>query len=202
MAKVKFTKTALKQQRDALRQFQRFLPTLQLKKQQLQLEMRSCLERIEANRKREDETKRSLDSWSKLLGDSEAVAGLSKKIAVKNVETSRLNIAGVDVPVFEKVIFQPAGTDLYRSDPWVDDAIEALEKIVSIREERRIIREQYDRIAGELRITTQRVNLFEKVKIPECLQNIRAIQIYIGDMSTAAVARSKIAKKKLQETAA
>ena len=40
MPKVKLTKTALKQERDSLKQFQRFLPTLQLKKQQLQLEMR------------------------------------------------------------------------------------------------------------------------------------------------------------------
>ena len=53
MAKVKLTKTALKQQRDDLKQFQRFLPTLQLKKQQLQMEMRSCLERIRSNEVRE-----------------------------------------------------------------------------------------------------------------------------------------------------
>ena len=53
-----------------------------------------------------------------------------------------------------------------------------------------------------MRVTTQRVNLFEKVKIPECKENIRTIQIYLGDMDTSAVARSKIAKKKLQETAA
>ena len=37
MAKVKLTKTALKQERDALKQYERFLPTLQLKKQQLLL---------------------------------------------------------------------------------------------------------------------------------------------------------------------
>ena len=50
--------------------------------------------------------------------------------------------------------------------------------------------------------TTQRVNLFEKVKIPECMENIRKIQIYLGDATTAAVVRSKIAKRKMQEAAA
>ena len=63
------------------------------------------------------------------------------------------------------------------------------------------MQEQYDLIANELRVTTQRVNLFEKVKIPECSENIRVIQIYLGDQQTAAVGRSKIAKRKMQTAA-
>ena len=68
MAKVKLTKTALKKERDSLKQFQRFLPTLQLKKQQLQLEMRECLNRIEFNERRERESKAKLSSWLALFG--------------------------------------------------------------------------------------------------------------------------------------
>jgi V/A-type H+-transporting ATPase subunit D len=49
-----------------------------------------------------------------------------------------------------------------------------------------------------LRIVTQRVNLFEKVKIPESKENIRRINIYIGDQQTNSVGRSKIAKKKCE----
>ena len=78
----------------------------------------------------------------------------------------------------------------------------AVKKIVELRIEREIIRRQFALIQQELRVTTQRVNLFEKVKIPECRENIRTIQIYLGDMDTSSVARSKIAKKKLQEAVA
>lgn len=202
MPKVKLTKTALKQERDSLKQFQRFLPTLQLKKQQLQMEMRTCLDRIEKNRQFEQETKNALAAWTELFGDPEAVEKIKRNLSVSRVETGVQNIAGVDVPVFRKVIFDAKPFDLYADDPWLDDAAESVKKIVSIQEEREIIRRQYDLIADELRVTTQRVNLFEKVKIPECKENIRAIQIYLGDMDTAAVARSKIAKKKLQETVA
>lgn len=202
MPKVKLTKTALKQERDSLKQFQRFLPTLQLKKQQLQMEMRTCLDRIEKNRQFEQETKNALAAWTELFGDPEAVEKIKRNLSVSRVETSVQNIAGVDVPVFREVIFDAKPFDLYADDPWLDDAAESVKKIVSIQEEREIIRRQYDLIADELRVTTQRVNLFEKVKIPECKENIRAIQIYLGDMDTAAVARSKIAKKKLQETVA
>ena len=69
MAKIKLTKTELKNQRDALKQYTRFLPTLQLKKQQLQLEMRLCLERIAENEKRETASREQLHSWLALFGD-------------------------------------------------------------------------------------------------------------------------------------
>ena len=53
-------------------------------------------------------------------------------------------------------------------------------------------------LAKELRITTQRVNLFEKVKIPECKNNIRIIRIYLGDQQANAVGVSKVAKHKVE----
>ena len=166
------------------------------------MEMRTCLDRIEKNRQFEQATKNALAAWTELFGDPEAVEKIRRNLSVSRVETGVQNIAGVDVPVFREVVFDAKPFDLYADDPWLDDAAESVKKIVSIQEEREIIRRQYDLIADELRVTTQRVNLFEKVKIPECKENIRAIQIYLGDMDTAAVARSKIAKKKLQETVA
>ena len=50
MAKIKYTKTEQKHQQDSLKQFLRFLPTLQLKKQQLQQEVRISVEKLSANR--------------------------------------------------------------------------------------------------------------------------------------------------------
>lgn len=202
MPKIKLTKTALKQQRDSLKQFQRFLPTLQLKKQQLQMEMRSCMERIRENERLEKEMKDSLGSWLALFGDPSATDKISALLSIERLVTGRLNIAGVDVPVFKELLFSVKPYSLFSEEPWLDDAIEAVKRIIGIQAEREVIREQHRLISQELRVTTQRVNLFEKVKIPESKENIRVIQIYLGDMDTAAVGRSKIAKRKLQETAA
>ena len=55
MAKVKLTKTELKAQSDALKRFQRFLPMLQLKKQQLQSEIAGIIAKAEAVSAREQE---------------------------------------------------------------------------------------------------------------------------------------------------
>lgn len=199
MAKVKLTKTELKKQRDALKQYTRFLPTLQLKKQQLQLEMRLCLERIEENEKQEEASKQTLASWSALFGDNAVTDRVAAVLKVKQIRTSEMNIAGVEVPVYEGVDFQTIPYDFFVEEPYLDDAVEAIRKIVEIQSQREIIRRQYACIAQELRVTTQRVNLFEKVKIPETKEIIRLINIAIGDADTSAVVRSKIAKKKLQE---
>ena len=202
MGKIKLTKTELKKQRDELKQFMRFLPTLQLKKQQLQLEMRLCLERIAENEKREQESRKNLASWLSLFGSPDVPANVADVLRVENIRTGVMNIAGVEVPVYEGVDFDLAAYDLFEEEPWLDDAVEAVERIVEFQSERDVIRRQYDRIAQELRITTQRVNLFEKVKIPEAKENIRLINIAIGDADTSAVVRSKIVKRKLEEPAA
>ena len=83
----------------------------------------------------------------------------------------------------------------------MDDALDALERMLRLRAERHVLEEQLRLLDDELRVTSQRVNLFEKVKIPEARNNIRVIRIFLGDQQTAAVARSKIAKGKSIEKA-
>ncbi len=202
MPKIKLTKTELKSQRDALKQFTRFLPTLQLKKQQLQVEMRQSQARLRENEAKEKELKSKLDSWVSLFGTDGSVDKLSMLVIKDKVNAGRRNIAGVDVPVFDSVTYSDVKYNLFDEDPWIDSAIEILKEIIAIRAAHVILQEQYRLLSQELRTTTQRVNLFEKVKIPEAKGNIRKIQIYLGDMDTAAVARSKIAKGKSQEVAA
>lgn len=202
MPKIKLTKTELKAQRDALKQFSRFLPTLQLKKQQLQMEIRQSQAKLRENEAREKELKLQLDSWVNLFGTENSLEKLSALVIKEQVHCGTKNIAGVDVPIFDSVSFSNVKYNLFEEDPWIDSAIEVLKEIVTVRTEHEILREQNRLLADELRTTTQRVNLFEKVKIPEAKSNIRKIQIYLGDMDTASVARSKIAKKKSQEVAA
>ncbi|MDD5596713.1 MAG: V-type ATP synthase subunit D [Victivallaceae bacterium] len=199
MAKLKLTKTELKSQQNAFKQFSRFLPTLQLKKQQLQLEMRSSSARLRANEEEQEKTRLSLNAWIALFGDEEGLELLPSLLMLKGVDKSVANIAGINVPVFEKADFEIAEYDLFKRDVWIDDALTMLKTLISQQEAHKILEEQYRLLAKELRTTTQRVNLFEKVKIPECRENMRKIRIYLGDIDTAGVVRSKIAKRKTQE---
>jgi V/A-type H+-transporting ATPase subunit D len=193
MAKVKLTKNALKAERDALKRFQRYLPTLQLKKQQLQMEIRGVQARVEAKRKEEAELLENMASWVKLYAEPFNFAQYLKVVSVRKGEG---NNAGVANPVFDGVEFDRTIPDLFETPVWADAGIRALEQLVSLRLERRVIEEQFRLLSEELRTTNQRVNLFEKVKIPEAKENIRVVRIFLGDQQTAGVARSKIAKNK------
>jgi len=81
----------------------------------------------------------------------------------------------------------------------VDAGLETLRELVALSEEIRVIEQGITVLKHELRITTQRVNLFEKIKIPAAKEAIRLIKISIGDQMTNAVGRSKIAKNKIEE---
>jgi len=193
MAKIKLTKNELKTQRDALKRFQRYLPTLQLKKQQLQMEMRRLDQEIEVKRDEEQEARAKLSSWIQLFSEPVDLAPYAE---LETLRTSTGNIAGVNIPILEDLVFKQAQINLFESDPWTDEGIAVLKQLTRLRVERQILEEQHRLLGEELRTTTQRVNLFEKVKIPEAKENIRVIRIFMGDQQTAAVARSKIAKGK------
>jgi len=193
MAKVKLTKNALKAQRDDLKRFQRYLPTLQLKKQQLQMEIRGLQQRVETKRREEEALLADMEDWIKLFAEP---VEWGKYIKVNAVRVGEGNIAGVAIPVFEGVDFERNTPDLFDTPVWIDSGVRALEQLISLRLERRVIEEQFRLLSEELRTTNQRVNLFEKVKIPEAKENIRVIRIFLGDQQTAGVARSKIAKNK------
>ena len=194
MAKIKLTKTELKAQTDALKRFQRFLPMLQLKKQQLQGEIASIVSQAEAVAARENDVRRSLESWVGLFATGEDL--LSGLVTVKEIKTSTANIAGVEIPVFDGIDTEVRPVDLWATPAWVDDAVAALTDVLALQSERIVLERQRELVAEELRTTSQRVNLFEKVKIPECRENIRVIKIAIGDEQTAAVTRGKIAKSR------
>ena len=194
MAKIKFTKNELKRQKDALKRFLRYLPTLMLKKQQLQMEIRK-VEAQEAELKRNREARyEEIGRWIAVFGEDVAFPEL---LTVKSLDTEVGNIAGVDIPVFQNIEFEQSPYDLFVLPLWVDEAIEKVKDFGTLDAKISILEKQAELLGEELRITSQRVNLFEKVKIPETRENIRMIQIYLGDGQTAAVVRGKIAKKKL-----
>ena len=199
MAKVKLTKTELKAQTDALKRFQRFLPLLVLKKQQLQGEIAGISAKAEETTAKERAVREALNEWVGLFATDESLlAGLVK---VREVRTGTANIAGVAIPTFESVETDVRPVDPWATPAWVDSAVEATTQVLSLQCERAIFEEQRRLVQEELQKTSQRVNLFEKVKIPACKEAIRVIKIALGDEQTAAVTRGKIAKSRVPESA-
>ncbi len=158
------------------------------------------VEALRDEKRREQEAlKKSIESWVGVFGEG---LDLSDYVRIKEVRTGEGNIAGVDIPLFQGVDFETITYDLLILPLWVDTGVEYLKKIITYDIQVEILEEQVRLLGEELRITTQRVNLFEKIKIPETRENIRNINIYLGDQQTAAVVRGKIAKANLVRTQA
>ncbi len=196
MARVKLTKNELKQQKDALKRFRRYLPTLQLKKQQLQRVIRQVEIQMRSKDEQRINLEREIMSWVEVFGED---IDISEFLSIRSLKTDTGNIAGIDIPVFEGIEFDELPYDLFVLPPWVDRGIHAVKRLLALDAEVRILKKQLQLLSVELRITTQRVNLFEKVKIPETRESIRMIRIYLGDQQTAAVVRGKIAKSAIAE---
>jgi len=196
VAKLKKTKTELKSQREALHRYLRFLPTLELKKQQIQAEVRHVEQQLHTAEEHRSAILAALRPWVKLLSGQRDL--LVQAAHLVDLRTTSGNIAGVLVPVFEDVLFDERAVDYYATPPWYEDAMEAVRSLTRLEAERAVLARQRDLLAEELRITSQRVNLFEKVKIPQTRENIRVINIALGDAQTAAVTRAKIAKAKTE----
>lgn len=196
---IKLTKNEQKKQKDALKQYKRYLPTLQLKKKQLQAVIRSVEAEEATVRKEREEKESALDSWIALWAENPLFRdkGIETLVVPGRIECKTENIAGVKVPVFESLEFKSLDYPLEDYPLWVDRGVEALRDIVVLKAKSTVLKRELDALSHELKTTTQRVNLFEKIKIPETESNIKKIGVAIGDASTSAVVRGKIAKKKL-----
>ena len=204
MGAVKLTKNDLKRQKDQLRQFERYLPTLQLKKQQLQMVIMKSAAELEKREKEYFSMIDGLDDWVAVFAENTAFDDgkkIENLVIPDRVVCVVENIAGVFVPVFKELTFREIVYDVADYPLWVDEALVRMREISRCNALLKTLRNQVELLNRELRLTSQRVNLFEKVKIPEAKENIRKIEIYLGDQQTSAVVRGKIAKKKRQGAA-
>lgn len=201
MAKIKLTKNELKKKKDALKMYLRYLPTLQLKKQQLQMEIRGVEARLAQLGAERQALEQKFSSWIAVFSEEDAARAASGLPLLKlaSIRTSLGNIAGVVIPVFDGAEFELGEYDYFKAPLWVDKALELMKQMLGLDAEYEVVERQKGLLAAELRLTTQRVNLFEKVKIPETENDIKRIGIYLGDQQTAQVVRGKISKKKVEE---
>ncbi len=196
MAKIKYTKNELKKQKDNLKRFTRYLPTLELKKKQLLAEIRLIQNRIDNLTIESEQMEKEVTKWVDVFAEN---IDLNEFVQVMEVITDQENIAGIDIPTFVEVVFVDKEYDLYKTPLWVDRAIVVLKEQIERLAELKIAYKQEAILREELRITIQRIKLFEEVKIPEASENIRMIQIFLGDQMTAEVVRGKIAKAKIEK---
>ncbi len=196
MVSLALNKSSLKSQRDQLNTFQRFLPALDLKRQQLSLELKKAEQALLGRRREIDVFSASLEGLLRLIGaDSTDWSGYVK---VRSVKIDERNVLGVKLPRLQAVEFEVEPYPTLATPFWLDALVECVQRIGALRIRKRIDQQCVVRLARAVRQITQRVNLFEKVLIPNARENIHRIEIYLADAERAAIVRSKIVKGKRQ----
>ena len=196
MAEIKFTKTELRVQQLKLERLQKYLPTLQLKKAMLQVEVNLAQVEIEKCIADFAASHETVSKYSSLLTERSA-PDLFSAVKVHQIDIAHENVAGVDIPSFEKIVFEPSNYTLFDTPVWFESAILGLKGLITIREKIKVAEEKKRALEKELREVSIRVNLFEKILIPRAQENIKKIKIFLGDQQLAAVSQAKVAKKKI-----
>lgn len=193
---MKLTKNELREQQIRLSQFEKYLPTLQLKKAMLQVEVNMAVLEIQALRQDFHIEWKKVSEFAPFLLE-EVEVDLEAYASVSHVKKRYENIAGVEIPEFESVVFKDPGYFLFDTPVWTDMALEAFRFMVTIKEKIHVAEEKKRALEKELKDVSIRVNLFEKVLIPRSMENIKKIKVFLGDQFLSSVAQAKVAKKKI-----
>ncbi len=197
MADFKLTKNELRAQQRRLAQLEKYLPTLQLKKAMLQVEVQKARQDIQRLHQELGEIRGRVDASSALLSTRISV-NVEDVTKIVKIDKFYENYAGVEVPFFRGVIFQDVPYSLVETPPWLDSMVVGLRSVAEARVKVNIAEEKKAALERELREVSIRVNLFEKVLIPRAKENIKEIRVFLGDQELAAVSRAKVAKGKIE----
>lgn len=197
MTQIKLSKSSLSLEKKNLRNYQQFLPSLDLKRRKLHIEKNIAVTNLEVIKKNISEKEQFIAKNFPMLADHEIK--LDDLVMIKSIEIKKENIVGVNLPVVNKINFTTKDYDLFNTSHWVDNFISELKTVIELKIRMGIAQQRVELLEKSLQIVTQRTNLFEKVLIPKTVDNIHDIQIFLADNERAAVVRSKIAKKKRQE---
>lgn len=194
MAKFSLSKSSMLREARQLKSFERFLPSLDLKRKQLISERARAREsrgRIESEM---DALQRSVRADLPMLANYEIdLRGLVK---LRQVRIGIENIMGASLPVVESVELEVEQYGYLAKPHWVDIVVKRLSGSLQLHVELEVAKQRQMLLEEAVRKATQRVNLVEKVLIPRSRAHIKKIRIYLSDEERAAVVRSKIAKKK------
>ncbi|MCP4752857.1 MAG: V-type ATP synthase subunit D [Proteobacteria bacterium] len=194
--KFQYNKTYLQQLNKELTVREKALPTLQAKESALRNEVRmikqvvrEMAEEIEEKMEALTETNRFWCEFPPLLSIAEVKVGIK-------------SIAGVKTPYLEELVFEEKPFSLHSSPNWFLSGLVILKAIVELRIKSKLARKKLELLEYARKKTTQKVNLYEKVQIPEYNEAILKIKRYLEDYENLAKSSQKILKAKLEREAA
>lgn len=170
------------------------LPTLKNKESALRLEVKKAKDKVTGaeNELREKITlnSESVELWNEFLPEL---------ITISQVETSAIKIAGISIPVLEKIRFNELKFSVFERPKWFPEGLAFLKEVATIVTQLNFFNQKMILLDHARRKTTQKVNLYEKVQIPGYEDAIRKIKRFLEDEENLSKSAQKIVKKRQQK---
>jgi V/A-type H+-transporting ATPase subunit D len=194
--RIKLNKVSLREQKQKMALYQRFLPALEARKQQFLMQLGVVRKDIRKQENALAQLIADMALWAPLIRDME---GRRKPfIKIRQIRVAMHNVAGLKIPLFEEVVFEDPAYSVFATSYSFEIVLERLREAIRRREKLKILLEQERILADGFRKTSQRINLYEQRLIPECREALRKITVYLQDQQAAAVGVAKVAKRLLE----
>ncbi|WP_281972345.1 V-type ATP synthase subunit D [Ruegeria faecimaris] len=194
MARLQLNKSSLAREQTQLKSYERFLPSLDLKRQQLMAERAKARKNVQYLQ--EEVTRLARQVGEKLPMLAQLGVDLEGLVELKDYRLKKVNVVGVTMPDLDRIEVAVRPYSLLAKPHWVDAVARLLHDMIEARLRVKVAEERVRIFDKSVATITQRVNLFEKVLIPRARANIKKIRIYLSDEQMQSVVRSKISKRK------
>lgn len=194
MARLALNKASLTKLNQQLKVYEDFLPSLDLKRRQLLVEQSKAKRQRSAINQQLTALEPLIASQLPMLSNQEV--DLTDLVKVVGVELEEENVVGTRLPKLSRVDIQVRQYAFLGRPHWVDRLVKFWQSALEMQIQLQVAEQRLALLSQAARTITQRVNLFEKVLIPQTQADIKKIQIYLADAERAAVVNSKIAKRK------
>lgn len=194
MARLALNKSSLARESTQLAEYRRFLPSLELKRLQIMAERAKAKETLA--RLERDYEKRFTDLAESLPMIANKHVPLEGLVTLKQAVRSEQNLSGTILPVLDDIDVETKPYSLLARPHWVDPYVAGMRDLLRLNLERDVARERIAKLVEAEAVISRRVNLFEKVLIPQAERNIKKIRMALADAERDAVVRAKISKRK------
>lgn len=186
-------KTSMQRLEKELKTRKEALPTLKAKETALRSEVKKSKENLERMEKELEELLNSQDKNIKVWSEYPSL------LRIGNIRIENRNIAGVRVPELKDIEFTIRDHSLYFQRAWIPGGTDILKKLARLTIEFRLMEKEMEILYQARKKTTQKVNLYEKVQIPDFKEAIGKIKRFLEDEENLSRAGQKIIKAKQEK---
>lgn len=190
---IKLNKVSLREQKQKLGMYQRFLPALEARKQLFLLQQSQVRKAIREKSLQLESSLKTAGVFSPLFREMEGI--IRPFLEIEQLKSSVKNFAGLKVPHLDGIVFRQPAYGFFDTPYSFETIRDMARRIIILKTELKFLQDQDSLLSEGLRKTSQRINLYEQRLMPDCRDAIRHINVYLQDQRAVAVGVAKAAKR-------